>query len=55
MICKNQQDAISIAEKHYGGDDPNRLLTINGNMLVILTGKDTYAMNDLASWFAGEE
>lgn len=56
VICKNQVDALTIAEMNQENKTlDTTVYAVNGNVLSILSGKSPYIVNDLASWFSGEE
>lgn len=57
VFCKNQQDCLKIAEASslsQSEKDKTRWL-VNGAVLIVIYGKEKHEINDLATWFAGEE
>ena len=52
---KNQEDALTVADANFTVYDSIYPCGVNGGVLFMAQGDDQYKVNDVLSWFAGEE
>lgn len=55
IFCKNQQDALDIGEVNFNSTDNHPKYGVNGAVLFVVNGKDERKINDVLSWFSGDE
>ncbi len=55
IFCKNQKDALLIAEANFPVVNGVKKAGVNGGVLFVVEGEDEYKVNDVLGWFAGEE
>lgn len=55
IFCKNQQDALTVGESNFYSTENHLKFGVNGAVLFVASGKDERKINDILSWFAGEE
>ncbi len=55
IFCKNQQDALIIAEANFPIINGVKKVGVNGGVLFVAEGEDQYKVNAVLGWFAGEE
>jgi hypothetical protein len=55
IFCKNQEDAINVGDTNDFFNDSLQKYGVNGAVLFVAIGKDSYEVNDVIQLFAGEE
>jgi len=55
IFCNHQDDALIIGERHFSSEEYNQKYGVNGGVLFVVFGADKWKVNDMLSWFAGEE
>lgn len=55
IFCKNQQDALAIGESNFSFNNENQKYGVNGAVLFVVKGKEKQELNNVLSWFSGEE
>ncbi|PKP21832.1 MAG: hypothetical protein CVU05_05950 [Bacteroidetes bacterium HGW-Bacteroidetes-21] len=55
IFCKNQPDALTVGETNFSSNEENQKYGVNGAVLFVVKGKDTEKVNQVLSWFSGEE
>lgn len=55
IFCKNQEDALKIAETNFYSTKDHQEYGVNGAVLFVVNGKDDGKINTVLSWFSGEE
>ncbi|MFO8021796.1 MAG: hypothetical protein R6U65_04955 [Perlabentimonas sp.] len=55
IFCKNQNDALAVAEANFASKNTAQKWGVNGATLFAVKGKDKFEVNSVLSHFAGEE
>lgn len=55
FFCSHQNDALTFAESNFPAVDGAPKTGVNGAVLFVVEGDDEYKVNNVLSWFAGEE
>ena len=55
FFCSNQNDALTIADANFPAVDGAQVTGVNGGVLFAVEGDDQDKVNQVLSWFAGEE
>lgn len=55
IFCNKQQDALAIAESNFSSNNENQKYGVNGAVLFVVKGKEKTELNNVLSWFSGEE
>ncbi len=55
IFCSNSEDALIVGNTNFTSDENNQDFGTNGAVLFVVKGKDKSKVNDVLSFFAGEE
>lgn len=55
LFCNNGKDAITVGNSNFSSHESNQNFGTNGAVLFVVKGSDKYKVNNVLSFFAGEE